>query len=148
MTIEHEELSELVPHKGKMFIIGRISDIDVKEWIAESETKITPDFMFYEKSIDGVPNYACFEIIAQTVSALTGLYVRVYGLPPNMGFILSVSNLRFDFDVVRSGSVVKVRAKRESALDNVYSFEATVFVDGKEAGGGKLTVMEVKEENL
>lgn len=145
MTIEHEELSQLVPHKGKMFIIGRISDIDVKEWIAESETKITPDFMFYEKSIDGVPNYACFEIIAQTVSALTGLYARENNLPPNMGFILSVSNLKFDFDIVKAGQVIKAKAVREEVVDNVYSFRAEIFLDGKASGGGKLTVMEVVE---
>lgn len=145
MTIEHEELSQLVPHKGKMFIIGRISDIDVKEWIAESETKITPDFMFYEKDLDGVPNYACFEIIAQTVSALTGLYARENNLPPNMGFILSVSNLKFDFDIVKAGQVIKAKAVREEVVDNVYSFRAEIFLDGKASGGGKLTVMEVVE---
>ncbi len=145
MTIEHEELSTLVPHKGKMFIIDRISDAKPDEWIIESETKITDGFMFYEKSVDGAPNYACFEIIAQTISALTGLYAREHGLPPNMGFILSVSNLHFDFDVVKSGQTVKVRAAREAKVDNVYSFTAELFVEGKPSGSGKLTVMEVVE---
>lgn len=143
MTIEHEELADLVPHKGKMFIIDRITEANAKDWIIESETKITPDFMFYEKSVDGVPNYACFEIIAQTVSALTGLYARENNLPPSMGFILSVSNLSFDFDIIKAGETVQVRAERESALDNVYSFSAEILIDGRSAGKGKLTVMEV-----
>ena len=145
MTIEHEELSTLVPHKGKMFIIDRIAEAWANDWIIESETKITSDFMFYEKSVDGVPNYACFEIIAQTVSALTGLYARENGLPPNMGFILSVSNLKFDFDIVKAGQVIKAKAVREEVVDNVYSFRAEIFLDGKASGGGKLTVMEVVE---
>lgn len=143
MTIEHEELADLVPHKGKMFIIDRIIEADAKDWIIESETKITPDFMFYEKSVDGVPNYACFEIIAQTISALTGLYARENNLPPNMGFILSVSNLSFDFDIIKAGQIVKARAVRESAMDNVYSFTAELLLDGNPCGKGKLTVMEV-----
>ena len=143
MRIEHEELATLVPHSGKMFIIGRICEANASEWRIESETKITPDFMFYEKSVDGTPNYACFEIIAQTVAALTGLYSRENGLPPNIGFILSVSNLNFGFDVIKSGTVVRVSAVRESEMDNVHSFRAEIFLDGERSGSGKLTVMEI-----
>ncbi|WP_296321460.1 hypothetical protein [Treponema sp. UBA3813] len=145
MKIDHEELATLVPHKGKMFIIDRITQAQANDWIIESETKITPDFMFYDKNLGAVPNYACFEIIAQTVSALTGLYARENNLPPNMGFILSVSNLHFDFDSLADGDLVRAKAEREAVVDNVYSFKAELFVNGKEAGGGKLTVMEVTE---
>lgn len=142
MKIEHDELANLVPHKGKMFIIDKIVDAKPNDWIIESETKITRDFMFYEKSIDAVPNYACFEIIAQTVSALTGLYARENNLPPNMGFILSVSNLHFDFDFIKSGQTVRAKAIREAAVDTVYSFSAEIFIDGAKSGSGKVTVME------
>ena len=145
MTIEHEELLTLVPHRGKMFIIDRIKGAWASEWFIESETRITKDFMFYDASCGGVPNYACFEIVAQTVSALTGLYARENGLPPNMGFILSVSNLNFDFDLLTEGDVVRAKAVREAVIDNVYSFRAEIFVNDKAAGGGKLTVMEVTE---
>ena len=145
MTIEHEELSTLVPHRGKMFIIDRITDAKADEWIIESETKITEDFMFYDKNANGVPNYACFEIIAQTVSALTGLYAREHNLPPNMGFILSVSNLKFDFDLINPGETVKIKAFREAVVNNVYSFRAEVFINDNQCGNGKITVMEVTD---
>ena len=145
MTIEHEELSTLVPHRGKMFIIDRITDAKADEWIIESETKITEDFMFYDKNAGGVPNYACFEIIAQTVAALTGLYARENNLPPNIGFILSVTNLHFDFDLIKPGEIVKVKAFRDAVVENMHSFRADVYLKEKPAGGGKLTVMEAKE---
>jgi len=145
MIIEHDELSALVPHKGKMFIIDRISDSNPNAWTIESQTKITRNFMFYDEKLDAAPNYACFEIIAQTISALTGLYARENGLPPNMGFILSVSNLHFEFDSIKEGQVVTARAKREATVDNVYSFTAELLLDGNPAGSGKLTVMEVAE---
>ena len=145
MTIEHEELSTLVPHRGKMFIIDRITDAKADEWIIESETKITEDFMFYDNNAGGVPNYACFEIIAQTVAALTGLYARENNLPPNIGFILSVTNLHFDFDLIKPGETVKVKAFRDAVVENMHSFRADVYLKEKLAGGGKLTVMEAKE---
>lgn len=143
MVIEREELSTLVPHKGKMFIIDRITDADAQNWKIESETTITENFMFYEKSVDGAPNYALFEVAAQTVSALTGLYARENNLKPNMGFILSVSNLSFDIDVIKTGTTVKVSAIREAVVDNVYSFTVRFYIDKNEFGKGKLTVMEV-----
>lgn len=142
MVIEHEELSKLIPHKGKMFIIDRISSVDWQNWKIESETKITEDFMFFDKNAGGVPDYACFEMAAQTISALTGINMRETNLPPEMGMILSVSNLHFDFDKIVSGQVVKVAASRDAVVDRVYSFEVKFFLDGKEAGSGKLTVME------
>ena len=145
MIIEHDELSALVPHKGKMFIINRITDSNPNEWTIESQTKITRNFMFYDEKLDAAPNYACFEIIAQTISALTGLYARENGLPPKMGFILSVSNLHFEFDSIKEGQVVTARAKREATVDNVYSFTAELLLDGNPAGSGKLTVMEASE---
>lgn len=142
MVIEHEELSTLIPHKGKMFIIDRISSADWQNWKIESETRITENFMFFDKNAEGVPNYACFEMAAQTISALTGLYMRENNLPPEMGMILSVSNLHFDFDKIASGQVIKIAACRDAVVDRVYSFEVKFFLDGKESGCGKLTVME------
>ena len=143
MVIEHEELATLVPHKNKMFIIDRITDADANNWSIQSETKITENFMFFDTSINAVPNYACFEIIAQTISALTGLYARENNLPPNMGFILSVSNLSFSFDDIKPGQTVTAKAVRESAVDNVYSFVSEILIDDVLLGSGKLTVMEV-----
>lgn len=142
MTIEHEELSNLVPHKGKMFIIDRITDSNPDKWTIESETKITPNFMFYDQNAGGVPNYACFEIIAQTVSALMGLFAREKSMPPKAGFILSVSNLNFDFDLIKPGETVKIRASKDSEIENVFSFAAEILIDGKSLGHGKITAMQ------
>lgn len=144
MKINHEELKSLVPQKGKMFLLGEITDADWKNWKIESETRIAEDFMFYDVQSGFVPNYACFELVAQTIAALTGLYCRENHLPANMGMILSVSNFHFNFDFLEPGSVVKAKAVREAEMDNIYSFSAELFVDGHPAGGGKLTVMEVK----
>ncbi|MBQ4379123.1 MAG: hypothetical protein II821_08015 [Treponema sp.] len=141
MIIEHEELSKILPHKGKMFIIGRITNANPAEWTIESETEITPDFMFYDKNAGGAPNYACFEIVAQTIAALTGLIARESAATPKMGFILSVSNLHFDFDIIKSGEKVKVRTFRDSQVENVYSVKAEIYIDDKFSGEGKITAM-------
>lgn len=145
MRIEREELQTLVPQKGKMFIVGRIVEAELERWLIESETEITENFMFYDGGAGGAPNYACFEIIAQTVAALSGLYARENGLEPSVGFILSVSNLSFDFDMIKRGEIVRVKARREAVMESVSSFIAEIYINDKLSGGGKLTAMTASE---
>lgn len=144
-VIEKDELSSLVPHRGKMFLIDRITGYSTAEWKISSETKITESFMFYDKQAGGVPNYALFEIAAQTASALTGLFAREHNLPPNMGMILSVSSMKFDIPLIKEGQTVTAQVFRESDVGNVYSFIVSFFIDGSPQGEGRFTVMENKQ---
>ncbi|MBQ6779948.1 MAG: 3-hydroxylacyl-ACP dehydratase [Treponema sp.] len=142
--IEKDELITLVPHKGKMFLIERLTDYDTDAWTIASETTVRETCLFYDAAIDGIPNYVIFELIAQTISALTGIVIKEKKLPVNMGFILSVSAFKFDVPVVTCGQTISVKAERTGEVDNVYSFCAEVCVDGRAIGGGKLTVLEVR----
>ena len=144
LPIEKDELIHLLPHKGKMFLIERITACDINEWNVTSETIVRDTCLFYDKNIDGIPNYVCFELMAQTISALTGIIIREKNLPVNMGFILSVSAIKFSLPVIKKGQTVTITARRTGEVDNVYTFEASLTVDGNSAGGGKLTVLEVK----
>lgn len=145
-VIEKDELMTLVPHKGKMFLIDRITDYDSVAWNIVSETVVRESCLFYDKAVSGMPNYALFEFIAQTISALTGIVVREHNLPVRMGFILSVSSLAFSVPVVRAGQTVSIRAERTGEAGNVYTFAAEVSLDGVAVGSGNLTVLEVREE--
>ena len=144
LPIEKDELITLVPHKGKMFLIDRITACDIDAWTVCSETSVHDTCLFYDKSIEGIPNYVCFELAAQTISALTGIVIREKKLPVNMGFILSVSALKFSLPVVKTGQTIAIKAQRTGEVDNVYAFEASVAVDGNSIGSGKLTVLEVR----
>lgn len=142
MNINKNELESILPHKGKMFLIDEIVDYDTKNWTVASKTYISKDFMFFDEKINAVPNYAVFELVAQSISALTGIYAKENNLPINMGMILSVANTEFENSFINEGQNVLVKAKRESEVDNVYNFSSEVFVDEKFFGNVNLTVME------
>ncbi|MBQ7158250.1 MAG: 3-hydroxylacyl-ACP dehydratase [Treponema sp.] len=147
-VIEKDELITLVPHKGKMFLIDRITDYDLTAWSICSETTVRDSCLFYDKKSDSLPNYVLFEFIAQTISALTGIRIRENHLPINMGFILSVSALKFGVPEIKQGETITATANRTGEAGNVHTFEAIVKLSDKEIGGGKLTVLEVKKEDL
>ena len=140
--IEKEALSALLPHKGKMFLLDRITSWNTDEWTLESETALSEQFMFYDAASGGVPAWAAFELMAQSVSALTSIDAKIHGFPVNMGMILSVAAMHFDRPLLAAGSTACVRVHRDAAVDNVYSFTGTLLIDGAVCASGKITVME------
>lgn len=144
--IEKNEITEYLPHRGKMFLVDTILDYDTKAWTISSQTAVTRDFMFFDGEAQGVPNYALFEVAAQTISSLTGIYAKENNLPVNMGLILTVSKFHFDKNIVPEGTNVLVQAERESTVGNVYAFNVNLSADEEPLGQGKLTVMEITGE--
>ena len=61
--IDHDELINYLPHKGKMFLLSRVTQHDVEKHTITSEYDITKDCIFYEEEFDGVPTWAGFELL-------------------------------------------------------------------------------------
>jgi predicted hotdog family 3-hydroxylacyl-ACP dehydratase len=150
-VIESGELINLVPHKGKMFLLSRVMSFDCKTRRLESEYDITEGCLFYDRELEGVPSWVGFECMAQSISALSGLEGRSRGEPPKFGFILSVSELEIKIPFFKKGSTVAIEVDEETMVDNVYSFRCRASAEGKPAVEARLTVMEADEctaENL
>ncbi len=146
--IEKEELSKLIPQKRKMFLLDHITAWNLDDWTLESETPLSRDFMFYDSVSQSIPTWSCFELIAQSIAALTSIDCQLNGKALNMGMILSVSSMHFSLPALKPGQTAKVFVKRESEVDTIYSFAGSVFVDGVEAASGKLTVMEADASQI
>lgn len=96
MTEEYktrESVSELVPHKGKMLLLDRVQSYSIETVTITTEIDISRDSFFYEEELGGVPAWVAFEYMAQSISALSGIYGRSKGEKPKVGFIMSVSGL-------------------------------------------------------
>jgi predicted hotdog family 3-hydroxylacyl-ACP dehydratase len=148
MIIEEEELQTLVPHRGKMFLLSRITEYNVDERSLEAEYDIKNDCIFYESQIRGVPGWAGFELIAQAISALSGLDGRLKGEKPKIGFILSVSGMKVFIPVFPPDKTVNIKIIEDYRMDMIYTYCGQVFLEGKPAVEAKLTVMDVKEKDF
>jgi predicted hotdog family 3-hydroxylacyl-ACP dehydratase len=146
--IDRNELSTLVPHKGKMFLLSRITDYDIKKRTLTAEYDITGDCLFYDSELDGVPAWVSFEFMAQCISALSGLADREQGKPPKLGFILSLSALEVTVPVLKAGTSVTINVVEDMQMDMVFTFHCVVFHEGKLAVSAKLTVMDVDDISL
>ena len=145
--IEQEELRTLIPHTGKMLLLDRIIDYDIEHSI-RAEYNVTESCIFYDPALDGVPAWVGFELIAQAISALTGIRKRAKGEKPNFGFILSIPSMRMEVLSFKNGSLVEVRAEETDCTDMIYTFEGEAFIENRKVMEGKLMVMEASDEKL
>jgi predicted hotdog family 3-hydroxylacyl-ACP dehydratase len=143
-TIENEELAALMPHRGKMLLISRVISYDVNLRSLRSEYDVSNTCLFFDSALDGVPAYACFEFLAQAVSALSGLTGLIMGKPPMVGFILSVSSLEIKIPLFRPGDKIQVEVNGQQAVDTVSTFQCIAKVGNNEAVKATLMVMDVE----
>ena len=144
-TIENEELLELMPHRGKMLLISRIIEYDINARFLCSQYDVTESCLFYDPALEGVPAYACFEFMAQAVSALSGITGKYNNLPPMIGFILSVTSLKITRPLFKPGDVIQITVNEEQKLDNVSVFKCEAVVGNIEAVRTKLMVMDIED---
>ncbi len=126
-----EKLSGLVPHKGKMLLLDRLVSFDLEQTKVVTEIDISENCMFFEDSLGGVPVWIAFEYMAQSVSALTGIFGLKTGTPPRMGFILSVTNFCAEESVFSKGSTVQIEVRQTLRVDMAVTFEGKALVGGK-----------------
>ena len=70
---------QIVPHSGKMSLLDRVVDYNFEKLEIHAEVDIGPGSMFFDNDIDGIPVWIGFEYMAQSISALSGIYGKTQG---------------------------------------------------------------------
>lgn len=147
--IEKDELINLLPHKDKMFLLTRINSYDIEKNIIEAQYEISSDCIFYNQQNDGIPSWVSFELMAQGVSALTGISDKIKNRPPQAGCILSVMNYSSTLPFIKCGTTVNINAEEDFAdhESHVYKYRCIVSdsADKNIIAESEITVMKVKD---
>ena len=146
--IEKEELLSVIPHRGKMLLLSRVKCYNLEERSIETEYDITSGCLFYDSKLNGVPAWAGFEFIAQSISAISGIIDREMGLKPKFGFILSVSSMKIEIPFFKTGSTAEIKTKQVERMDSVSIFHGEINLEGKKILEGKLTVKDIDDEHF
>ena len=86
------DLEKLVPHKGKMFLLDRVKKYVLETITIETQVDIDESNLFYDENLGGVPVWISFEYMAQSISAMSGIFGHAHNEAPKVGFIMSVSS--------------------------------------------------------
>ncbi len=147
--IERDELINYLPHKGKMFLLSRVTQHDVDKHTITSEYDITEDCIFYEEEFGGIPTWAGFELMAQGVSALTGITNKIKGRTPFPGMILSVVDFKASVGFLAKGTTcqMKIAEDYRDEETHTYRYLCNLYAakgDAEPAASAKITVMETE----
>jgi predicted hotdog family 3-hydroxylacyl-ACP dehydratase len=140
-----ELVSELVPHKGKMLLLDRVQSYSVENVCITTEIDVTRDNLFYEVDLGGIPAWVAFEYMAQSISALSGIYGRSKGEKPKVGFIMSVSGFKADIPVFKEGETVVVTVHETVRMDKAVTFDGVAKIGDKLAVSATLNTVEVDD---
>lgn len=83
--------------------------------------------------------------MAQSISALSGIYGRSKGEKPKVGFIMSVSSFKTDIPVFKTGDTVVVKVRQTIRMDMAVTFDGSASVDGKQVVAATLNTVEVPD---
>ena len=108
------DITELVPHAGRMCLLDRVVEYG-EDWL-RAEVGIGPDSLFAEER--GVPAWIGIEYMAQAIAAYGGLLERLNGGEPKIGFLLGSRNYACDADYFTIGQNLSIKVTRELIAEN------------------------------
>lgn len=126
-NVPAEELINLLPHKGKMFLLDHLTQHDTVARTLESESLVTKNHIFYDEALDGIPSHVAFELIAQSISALSGVTGCERGEPAKPGFLLSLQNYQAHAESFKAGTSVHCVIKKIDELENMMTYSGAAY---------------------
>lgn len=142
-------IEQLVPHKGKMFLLDRVKKYDLETITIETQVDINENCLFYDENLGGVPVWISFEYMAQSISLMSGIFGRAHDEAPKVGFIMSVSSFNSHVPVFKKGDVITLKVHQTIRMDAAVTFEGKAFIGDAETGilaaDGVLNTVEVPD---
>jgi predicted hotdog family 3-hydroxylacyl-ACP dehydratase len=150
---ENSEILSLLPHRGKMLLLSRVTSCDLVSRTLAGEYDITEDCLFFDAAAGGMPAWAAFECMAQAACALGGMAGREQGRKqdreqsqePKPGFLLSVSKMEIRIPLLKAGATLRLRVAEDGQSDSVLTFTAKAFLESAQAASAKITVLELRD---
>lgn len=147
LPINKEDLTKYVPHSGKMLFLSRIVSYDIQQKRIISEVDITTNDLLYDEKLNGVPIWVGFEYMAQSISALSGIYDSSLGINPQIGFIVSINNFEAFTSIYKLGTTVSIEVEEMMRVESAITFKGTVKENGNLLANSTLNVVKIEDPN-
>ena len=117
--------ADLLPHRPPMILLAELISVDVSNE-ASAVVDTSPDCIFYDPELKGVPACAALEYMAQTMALVVGAERRRRGLAPRVGFVLGTRRMDVKVATFESGKRYVANAKRVYDDEEFASFDCSI----------------------
>ncbi len=140
-----DDVKKIVPHSGKMCLLDRVVSYSLQELSIETQVDIHPECMFFDSDMDGVPAWVGFEYMAQSISALSGIYGLSQSKPPKLGFIMSINSYKAEFPLFANGATLTMQVQQTMRMDAAVTFDGKIFIGNRLYATATLNTVEVDD---
>lgn len=121
-------IEDLLPHRGSMLLLQRITDSDGSGIVAEA---VVPSEAWYLDDSGAMPTWVGIEMMAQAAAAQVGLSARLNGSTAKPGVLLGTRDFRANFPDAASGTVLRVAARMTLLDDGGFAVFECAVSDGR-----------------
>lgn len=124
-------LEELLPHRPPMMLLDAVEAFDPEAKRLTAKVTITPEQIFFFKGVDGVPNWAAIEYMAQASAALAGCWDKHVApdRPARPGLLLGTRKMELKGACFAAGRTYHVTAENAFSDADAASFACAITDD-------------------
>lgn len=135
-------LNIFLPQQPPMRLIDAI--IEVNEKLANCQTTINENNLFYDTSIQGVYSWVGMELMAQTAAVFASFNSGQQ--EPQMGFLMSVRKFSSSVPYFKLHDSLGIIAHKEYLEDHVGVFQCEIFIKDQLIASAKLSAFQPTQE--
>jgi predicted hotdog family 3-hydroxylacyl-ACP dehydratase len=139
--LEKSQIETLLPHRGAMFLLERVTRFDADEIECIATSHRDPHNPL--RHVDCLPAHAAIEYAAQAAGVHGGLLTRQshHDAPVQMGYLAVVSNLRWQVERLEGlpGDLV-IRARRTAETPGGIAYRVEIQHQGTSIMSGDLVI--------
>ena len=124
-----------------------MSLVDIPKKTIILELDITINDLLYDEKINGIPVWVGFEYMAQSISALSGIYDSSFGINPQIGFIVSITNFEAFTPFYKLGTTISIEVEEMMRVESAITFKGSVKENGNLLASSTLNVVKVEDPN-
>lgn len=140
-----KDLSQILPHDTPMILIDEIQEINLEENYAKTLVKITPQKVFFDKSINGISPLTGIEFMAQTIGCYA--YFKANKPEPQIGFLLGSRAYKCSLEKFENEKTYEIVAKEIFSDNELVSFECFIYNKGIECANATVNAYQPQDMN-
>lgn len=123
-------LEKILPHNPPMILIDNILEINLDKRFLIADVTITPDKMFFDKTLNGVSSLCGIEFMAQTIGCYA--YFKRRHKRPEIGFLLGTRLYNNLVEVFENGKTYTIKVCEVFMAQDIVSFECIIYDENAE----------------
>ena len=142
---ESLRLADFLPHRPPMIMLAELISVDVPG-VASAVPDTSPNCIFYDPGLKGVPACAALEYMAQTMALAVGVERRRRGQKTKVGFVLGTRRMEVKVATFESGKRYVANATCVYDDEEFASFDCSITdPDGVMVAAALLTAYQPPE---